>query len=580
MSEEVANLPSGADIAKACQTKGRAYRFRFNLPPEGVLLHVGKKIFVHGINPFGRAHSALNNSGTLKVPASKLIKLSALAQSGQDLLIAKGRSVLVDANVDIGKLIINGSLACPETGDFTIKTTGIVVSGEGAVLNCGTESRRFLGRLHLALKGGLFESIHGSKSSDRNVLVMNGGMLRLFGENRKAPWVRLGATAPAGADRLEMSSPVDWKSGEELAIAPSNYRPIEAERVQVREVVNEGRTVLLQQPLKFAHWGELQNYQGRVSWQVDERAEVAHLSRNIVVSSLGEVETMNAMGGHVMIMQGASAYVDGVEFFRMGRMGEMARYPFHWHRAGDVKGQFIRNSSVHESFQRCITVHGTMNAEVHNNVCFDHFGHGLFLEDGNETGNRITNNLVMLSKRPPKGRHLLESDINDASTSQDRFPGPASFWISHPQNTVTGNVAAGSQGTGFWMSFVREIACDAKRFCQKPDANHPATVFPAFSNTTEFSGNTAHSSPVGMTWDGVGDGELSQNPNNPLDRLLVTVHYGPAKPPEFKDLRIHKTTQAGIYYRGTTAYFSRLLLADNKVSLFFSCRPEIIFERK
>ena len=76
-------------------------------------------------------------------------------------------------------------------------------------------------------------------------------------------------------------------------------------------------------------------------------------------------------------------------------MGQLARYPVHWHLAGDKSGDFLRDSSIHHSFQRCVTVHGTHNVEIANNVCFDHFGHGYFLEDGDETGNAFLDNLAI-----------------------------------------------------------------------------------------------------------------------------------------------------------------------------------------
>ena len=33
-------------------------------------------------------------------------------------------------------------------------------------------------------------------------------------------------------------------------------------------------------------------------------------------------------------------------------------------------------------------------------------------------------------------------------TNHSRFPSPGAFWISHPGNTFTGNVAVASEGTG------------------------------------------------------------------------------------------------------------------------------------
>ena len=85
-------------------------------------------------------------------------------------------------------------------------------------------------------------------------------------------------------------------------------------------------------------------------------------------------------------------------------------------------------------------------------MCFNHFGHGYFLENGNETNNTITGNLGMRSKRIPTDRALLFSDAN--TTSPQRFAAPATFWITHPTNIVRGNVASGSEGTGFWLSLI------------------------------------------------------------------------------------------------------------------------------
>lgn len=85
-------------------------------------------------------------------------------------------------------------------------------------------------------------------------------------------------------------------------------------------------------------------------------------------------------------------------------------------------------------------IHGTNRLLVDGNVCYDHLGHGFFLEDGVEVDNVITNNLGLGTTSLENG--LLPSDDN-----------PATFWITNPDNTVDGNVAAGSEGTGFWYAF-------------------------------------------------------------------------------------------------------------------------------
>lgn len=119
------------------------------------------------------------------------------------------------------------------------------------------------------------------------------------------------------------------------------------------------------------------------------------------------------------------------------------------------------------------------------------------------------------------------------------------------------------------MAFVNELYCETY-FCQKPDARRLANVFPLTTNTLQFDNNIAHSSLVGMTWDGAPVGELTGNPNNPNDRKVDAVHYSPRQPATFRNLSIYKSSEAGVYFRGSTAYFDNSIFADNKLSLFFA----------
>jgi len=141
-----------------------------------------------------------------------------------------------------------------------------------------------------------------------------------------------------------------------------------------------------------------------------------------------------------------------------------------------VTGQYARNNSIWKSFNRCITVHGSHAASVEGNVCHDHLGHGYFLEDGVEARNSIVGNLGVLGRAPLATERLLDSDSK-----------PATFWITNPDNTVRGNVAAGSMGFGFWYAL----------------PEHPTglsttpTIWPRRTPLREFAGNVAHSNRRG-----------------------------------------------------------------------------------
>ena len=79
----------------------------------------------------------------------------------------------------------------------------------------------------------------------------------------------------------------------------------------------------------------------------------------------------------------------------------LARYPIHWHLVGDAKGQYIKNASIHDTYSRCVTVHGTNFLRVENNVTYNIVGHCFFLEDGIEHGNEFVRNLAIQIKCHP-----------------------------------------------------------------------------------------------------------------------------------------------------------------------------------
>ncbi len=139
---------------------------------------------------------------------------------------------------------------------------------------------------------------------------------------------------------------------------------------------------------------------GKITFDVDQRGEVGLLTRNIKIQASADAE-QSYFGGHIMAMVTSKMFIEGVELNRMGQNLELARYPLHWHLAGDVKGQYVRNAAIHDTYNRCVTVHGTHNLRVENNVTYNTVGHCFFLEDGIEHGNEFIRNLAIQTKCHP-----------------------------------------------------------------------------------------------------------------------------------------------------------------------------------
>ncbi|MGE0554286.1 MAG: G8 domain-containing protein [Gemmatimonadales bacterium] len=457
--------------------------------------------------------------------------------AGADVMIPAGRTIVLDVSPPpLGGVTIDGVLRFADR-DVDLAARWIVVHG---TLRAGTEAAPYRNRAVITLTGPATDEIEGMGA---RVLGVPGGNLELHGEPRTV-WTRLSQTAAAGATQLELESVVDWRPGDRIVVASTDFDPFQAEEVVVASV--QGTRVQLETALKHTHWGTLQDYGGRT---LDERAEVGLLGRNLTIRG-DPASTSDGFGGHVLVMQGGVAHVENVELTLMGQRSALARYPMHWHLSGSVPGQYFRNNSVWKTFNRCLTIHGTNDLVASGNVCYDNLGHALFLEDGAETGNKIEGNLGHATRRPTNGQEVLPSDLT-----------PATFWITNPDNVVRGNVAAGSRGFGFWYALPTSPTGLSVGSPLKPRA----------TPLGEFRDNVAHSNRnTGLNVD--------HGPR--LDGHTETAHYAPRQVPgdnstplvtaRFVNFTGYKHSGRAVWLRGSELRLEGAILADNHIGATFA----------
>ena len=189
---------------------------------------------------------------------------------------------------------------------------------------------------------------------DRGIMLA-GGTLNLHGD-RTHTWTKLAKTADAGSSAIEVLNASGWRVGDEIVLASTDFDPRQAERRTIAAI--SGTAITLDRPLTYMHFG-------KITFDVDQRGEVGLLTRNIKIQASADAE-QSYFGGHIMAMVTSRMFIEGVELNRMGQNLELARYPLHWHLAGDVKGQYVRNAAIHDTYNRCVTVHGTHNLRVEN----------------------------------------------------------------------------------------------------------------------------------------------------------------------------------------------------------------------
>jgi cell migration-inducing and hyaluronan-binding protein len=485
-------------------------------------------------------------------------------RAGDAVTIGRDRDIVLDVNPPaLRSLTINGKLSFSNDLDLELKSDWIYLPG--GELDIGSEAKPYTRKATITLTDTVPDE-NINTMGDRGIMML-GGTLSLHGD-RTNTWTKLARTAKAGSARIEVLNAGGWRKGDEIVLASTDFGPAQAERRIVTAI--SGNAITLDQPLKYMHFGE-------ITFGVDERGEVGLLTRNIRIQASDDA-VKSYFGGHIMAMAGSKMYISSVELSRMGQNMHLARYPIHWHILGEGQGQYIQNSSIHDTYSRCVTVHGTNDVRVENNVTYNTVGHCFFLEDAVEHGDQFIHNLAMLTKCHPDGKPCVATNLGPAGSGGGPGSGAAgqsakdvlipsdntasSFWITNPDNIYRDNVAAGSEQTGFWFALPEH---PTGAFLDKEGS---ANIWPRRTKVREFKGNTAHSNFDGFMFDRgpKPDGTFSVGGSN--------YHFGYADPNDtnsqpqvsvFEDFTSYKNRHGGVWGRGEMHLFKNLRVADNAV---------------
>jgi hypothetical protein len=320
-----------------------------------------------------------------------------------------------------------GRITIPATSELIIgeisagievRTTGIEVLGR---LTIGSETCRIEKKVTITLLGSRPSNAVASPPTPSYKGIVVDGVISLHGKRYYQTWSRLASTVYPGDTSFSLQRPVNWEPGQSVVLVTSSMH--DARRNHQNEILTVVSVEDNGSGGSLVHVVEQVNYQHTSNefYQV----EAGLLTRTIVIQgSFGDSEpidpdpgtcvfeqcgdeyhlygvpqtcTMSELtgyGGHIMVRAAGTGQVEGVELYRMGQTNVLGRYPIHFHMLEDCPNCYFRDSSVHRSFYRCISVHGTNNMTVSENVAYDVIGYCYYLEDGVEQYNTLSYNLV------------------------------------------------------------------------------------------------------------------------------------------------------------------------------------------
>lgn len=432
------------------------------------------------------------------------------------VIIEKNQRVVIDTNAYAQNIIVRGTLEVQDSGDLELTTGWLLVDGgvfkvgsvespfqnkftltidnldDGADVNCGGNHYRFSNHFIAAFGGG---TMHNAQNNSYCNSVGDSdavGKISVHVADTKTEWTKLNQTAPVGATSIELNDVTGWEVGDTIILAPTDYDFRQAEERVITGI--SANTVSFDTPLEYMHFGEF-------TYGVDQRGEVANLTRNVEFTTEDSVKNVRSSGInhfsgatenlrlfrlHIFIAHSGKAYIDGVSITDGGKEGQLGKYPVHWHHTGDITGQYIKNSVVRDSINRCISLHISHNGLIHNNVTYNNVGHCFYLEHDEDNINRpenntISSNLAIKTIRPSALQKVKDYDESISS-----------FWITHPNNIIIDNVAAGTGNLGDGYSARADLG--AGFWYHLLNVPFPAVAIP------QFDRNTSHSNVSSGFW--------------------------------------------------------------------------------
>ncbi|HEX4611698.1 MAG TPA: G8 domain-containing protein [Urbifossiella sp.] len=305
-------------------------------------------------------------------------------------------------------------------------------------------------------------------------VVCCGGRMDLHGAPLTRTWVNLAQMARAGEPKVVLPYPLDgWKEGDRVAVVGTSRQVgyLGTRKLPTTDSLKPTASTEERVITKMTRWGG-SGLAGETQWQIvtldrplafehratgDYRAEVANLTRNVVVESADPA----GVRGHTMYHRRSAGGISYAEFRHLGKENVLGKYPIHYHLCGDtMRGSSLVGVAVWGSKNRCVTVHGTQYLVVRDCVGYDSVGHGFFLEDGTETFNVFDRNLAVMALRgKPLPQQVLPYDQNLGS----------GFWWANCLNTFTRNVAAECDEDGFRFDVVKSPDFSPELLVPGPD---------------------------------------------------------------------------------------------------------------
>jgi len=205
-----------------------------------------------------------------------------IPEAGEDALIETGWNMLLDIDTPILRTVqVNGRLTFKNDS-----STPLNLQAEHVFVRAG---ELIIGYADAPFQNEATITLHGKRQDDQIVLssaveagnriLMNIANMSMYGKPRQSN-TRLRSPALKGSVNLLVSTGLDWRSGDEIALAPTSFGEHHHDQAEILFYDASTGNLTIKSPLNWYHYGGASTDD---LYGVDVRGEVILLTRNIKV---------------------------------------------------------------------------------------------------------------------------------------------------------------------------------------------------------------------------------------------------------------------------------------------------------
>ena len=437
-----------------------------------------------------------------------------VVQASQKMIVDADSVAAAGNHLKFGSVVVDGTLSIPADAipagkTLTIEADSMIVNtGEPDVIN-GSRRRRDL--MYINNGAIVIGTADNPIPCDRKVIIkINGdknspsvgalpgsipigakalggiGGLQFHGCKIENTWTFLTNTVQSGANKITVDGDIsEWNVADEIAVATSDYEQRHTEYFAITGI--NGQEISLNTSFAWTHTGSADTASTKLTRSVHQGAEVALLTRNILIDGSGGAESK--VGGRVLITGytktvGLHDYVrkgygqfSYVEFKGMGQFGYTnyddlrAQILFYdVNVAGDANNgilpSYVKGCAFHGGFHTAVAaMFNSDGLEVSDNIIFGAAGSAIRTDSA---GLIIKNNIIGNIFQSQLWGEYMDNALN-TNFADDKMPAGIDTSETQDVAEISGNRVSGVEGSCFAG---HAETCDASEAC-KADSIEP-----------------------------------------------------------------------------------------------------------